>query len=198
MKTRYLIDMKTRYLILIFFTVTASCKNTIVKQSQVTTSWNNRLKSELPLLGHRNWILVVDKAFPLQTSSGLEVINTDERLENVLKIVLEDINATSHIKPIIFMDKELDFITEDQVKGIHDYRAKMMRLLNNQCPNKILHDSVFVKIDAASKLFKIVVLKTNQTIPYSSVFFQLDCAYWSPAKEKKLRENMMFTVYGKQ
>ena len=57
-------------------------------------------------------------------------------------------------------------------------------------PQSILHDSVFTKLDEASKLFKIVVLKTNETIPYTSVFLQLDCSYWNAEKEKQLREKM--------
>ena len=57
-------------------------------------------------------------------------------------------------------------------------------------PQTILHEAVFAKFDEASKLFKIVVLKTNETIPYTSVFLQLDCSYWNAEKGKKLREKM--------
>ena len=32
--------------------------------------------------------------------------------------------------------------------------------------------------------------KTNEVIPYSSVFIELDCKYWSPEKEKTLRHAM--------
>jgi hypothetical protein len=45
-------------------------------------------------------------------------------------------------------------------------------------------------MDASSKLFKILVLKTNETLAYSSVFLQLDCAYWNAEKEGHLREAM--------
>ena len=47
-----------------------------------------------------------------------------------------------------------------------------------------------LKIDKASKLFKTLVIKTNQVIPYSSVFIELDCDYWSRDKEKQLRQLM--------
>jgi len=33
-------------------------------------------------------------------------------------------------------------------------------------------------------------LKTNMTIPYTSVFFELDCGYWHPGAEERLREAM--------
>jgi hypothetical protein len=58
-------------------------------------------------------------------------------------------------------------------------------------PVPILHDSVFVKIDAASKLFSVVVLKTEETIPYSSIFLELGCKYWNAEQEKALRTLMM-------
>jgi hypothetical protein len=54
----------------------------------------------------------------------------------------------------------------------------------------ILHDSVFLKIDEASKLFKVLVLKTEGTIAYSSVFLNLDCKYWTGEKENALRQAM--------
>jgi hypothetical protein len=53
-----------------------------------------------------------------------------------------------------------------------------------------LHDTVFVKMDAAAKLFSITVLKTEEVIPYSSVFIELDCAYWGGDKEQALRKLM--------
>jgi hypothetical protein len=34
------------------------------------------------------------------------------------------------------------------------------------------------------------VIKTNCTMPYTSVFLQLDCAYWGAEDEQLLRENM--------
>jgi hypothetical protein len=40
-------------------------------------NWHERLDEAMPLLGHRNWILVVDSAYPLQISPGIETIETD-------------------------------------------------------------------------------------------------------------------------
>lgn len=31
-------------------------------------AWQSKVTEILPLLGHRNWILIVDSAYPLQTS----------------------------------------------------------------------------------------------------------------------------------
>ncbi|WP_182953509.1 hypothetical protein [Pedobacter gandavensis] len=55
---------------------------------------------------------------------------------------------------------------------------------------RLLHNEVFKKLDAESKLFKVLVIKTNEVIPYTSVFLQLDCGYWNGEKEQQLRDEM--------
>jgi hypothetical protein len=34
------------------------------------------------------------------------------------------------------------------------------------------------------------MVKTNLTLPYTSVFMELDCGYWKPESEAKMRERM--------
>jgi len=160
------------------------------KSTPVERGWKEQLNTELPLLGHRNWILVVDKAFPAQTAAGIKVINTNESLKEVLAFTLQKIDRSLHVKPIIYTDKELGFITPQQVPYIDNYKKELLKTLNGIQPLTMLHDTVFVKLDQASKLFKVVVLKTEEIIPYSSVFIQLDCKYWSPEEEISLRERM--------
>ena len=152
--------------------------------------WKEQLNDELPLLGHRNWILVVDKAFPAQTASGITVINTGESLQDVLQFTLQKIDRSLHVRPNVYTDKELEFITPKMVPYIESYKKQLQKNLRDLTPQTLLHDSVFVKIDKASKLFKVLVLKTEEVIPYSSVFIQLDCRYWSAENEKILRELM--------
>jgi hypothetical protein len=158
------------------------------------SEWKQQLDRELPLLGHRNWILVVDKAFPMQTSPGMEVINTDERLLTVLRYTLQRIHESTHVKPIIYTDKEIGYITEAQSPGVGAYKSQLKDVLGSMSVQSLLHDSVFVRMDASSKLFKILVLKTNETLAYSSVFLQLDCAYWNAEKEGQMREAMKSTT----
>ncbi len=160
------------------------------KLSNDEQNWKNQFNKKLPLLGHRNWILVVDKAFPEQNAAGIEYINTNEQLLPTLEYVLGEINKSTHIKPIIYQDKELSFITEAQSKGVTQFKESSKKLLAKQQVQTIMHDSVFIKLDQASKLFKVLVIKTNETIPYTSVFMQLDCSYWNAEKENQLRLQM--------
>jgi D-ribose pyranose/furanose isomerase RbsD len=184
--------MKKIYLSFFFLALfLSSCEFLMPTKSPVANAgWKGQLNEELPLLGHRNWILVVDKAFPAQTASGIKVINTGESLQDVLQFTLQKIDRSLHVKPVVYTDSELEYITPAMVGYIDNYKKGLHKILNGIEPQTLLHDSVFVKIDKASKLFRIVVLKTEEVIPYSSVFLQLDCRYWSPEQERVLREAM--------
>lgn len=153
-------------------------------------NWQKAFEEQLPQFGHRNWILVVDKAFPMLNAAGLTTIYTNENLMSVLAYTMIQINRSSHVKPIIYTDKELKYITPDLVLGIEDYRNSLLNQLEKEEPMVMLHDSIFVKIDQAAKQFKVLVLKTNETIPYSSVFIYLDCKYWNSSKENQLRKDL--------
>lgn len=192
--------LKRNILLGMLFVMLLSCNQSTTKDAKqmkdVNIGWKTQFDQKLPLLGHRNWIVIADKAFPEQNAAGIEVINTNENLLPVLKYVLQQVKTSGHVKPIIYQDKELQFITESQAKGVELFRLEAEKLLGMENkasqlqPQTILHDAVFAKLDEASKLFKIVVLKTNETIPYTTVFLQLDCSYWNAEKEKQLREKM--------
>jgi len=153
-------------------------------------AWKEKFDQMLPLLGHRNWVLVVDKAFPLQNSPGITLINTNEKLIPVLQFVISRIDKSAHVQPVYYKDAELKYLVPEQVPGLEAFRSSTGQVLGGLEPKPILHDSVFVKIDAASKLFRIVILKTDETIPYSSVFIELGCRYWSQENEKEMRQRM--------
>ena len=159
-------------------------------QAEGKVSWQKVLEHDLHLLGHRNWILVVDKAFPEQSSPGMKYIYVEEDLVPTLKYVLGEVESSTHVKPVIFKDKELTFITEQQVPGIEDFRKESEELLEGRTVHTLLHDEVFALLDESASLFRVLVIKTNCTLPYSSVFLQMDCAYWGGDQEKALREAM--------
>ena len=174
-------------LVLISIISLSSCK----KQINQKNMWKEEFQQNLPFLGHRNWVLVVDKAFPLQSAAGMTVINTGEQLPIVLMEVMKDISASTHVKPIVYTDSELNFITQDLSPGVDELKKDIFASLKGYEVNTILHEAVFAKLDEASKMFSVVVLKTETTIPYTSVFIQLDCSYWDANREKALREKMV-------
>lgn len=155
-----------------------------------TPDWKARVAETMPLLGHRNWILVVDSAYPLQAGPGIETIETGAGQLEVVRHVLSTIDRSIHVRPVIQMDAELPFIPEEDAPGVSAYRAKIGDLLHAYPVESVLHDRVIANIEEASRHFNILVLKTTMTVPYTSVFIRLDCKYWSADDEKRLRAKM--------
>ncbi len=152
--------------------------------------WRTRISEAMPLLGHRNWILIVDSAYPLQAGPGIETIETGAGQLEVLRHVLATIDRSIHVRPVIQMDAELPFVPDDDAPGASAYRAEVADLLRAYPLESVPHDRVIANIEEASKHFNILVLKTTMTVPYTSVFIRLDCKYWSAAAEKRLRARM--------
>lgn len=149
--------------------------------------WTQEFDRLLPLLGHRNWILVVDKAYPYQSAPGITTLDTQVSLPDALARVVAALDKSTHVKPVFYTDRELDFITDAMAPGVDAHRHEVARILAGAQTQTLLHDSVFAKLDQAAKLFHVVVLKTECTLAYSSVFIELDCKYWCAENEKALR-----------
>ena len=150
--------------------------------------WKKTLDRELPLLGHRNWIVVVDAAYPLQTRPGIETISTGADLPEVLQAVLRELAKAPHVRPNVFVDAELSRVPESDAPGVTAYRADLAKALGGAKATPVPHEQLIARLDEAGKSFHILLLKTRLCIPYTSVFLQLDCAYWGAASEKRLRE----------
>ena len=158
--------------------------------AQVSSDWHKRLNEAMPLLGHRNWILVVDSAYPLQISPGIETIDTNASHLDVVRAVMKAIDQSIQIRPEIFTDAELPFISDSDAPGTSAYREQLNELFRDYDRHSRPHEKLLSQIDEAGKVYHVLVLKTNMTIPYSSVFIRLDCKYWSEDQERSLRLRM--------
>jgi hypothetical protein len=152
--------------------------------------WQAELHRQLPLLGHRNWIVIADSAYPWQTAPGIETLHADAEQLDVLGVVLQELSKSRHVKPIAYTDAELKHVPEKRARGITAYREGLDKLLANQSPQELPHELIISKLDQAGKTFKVLLIKTRMTLPYTSVFLQLDCAYWNAEAEQELRTKM--------
>jgi hypothetical protein len=154
------------------------------------TSWKALLARRLPLLGHRNWICVVDSAYPLQIAPGIETIATGTKHEVVLKAVLDAVVRAPHVRPLVRLDAELAAVPEEEAPGVEALRKKMSPLLAEAPVSSLPHAEIIERLDAAARLFRVLLFKTTLAIPYTSVFIELDCGYWSEAAEHELRRSL--------
>lgn len=147
-----------------------------------------QVAAKLPLLGHRNWIVIADSAYPLQTSAGIETITIHEDHAYIVKVVLDMLDKQKHVKPVIYTDSELDYISEKYAPGITGLRNSLKKIFGERKIQSLAHEDIIAKLDKAGKTFQVIIIKSTCTLPYSSVFFELDCGYWNEEGENALRE----------
>jgi hypothetical protein len=152
--------------------------------------WERRLEALLPLYGHRNWIVVADSAYPAQSRPGIETLVSGAGQLEVARKVLDAINASGHVRATVYLDKELDFAAETGAPGITPYRIQLNELLKDANKIPMLHEQIIARLDEVSQTFQVLIIKTEMAIPYTSVFFELGCAYWPAYAEERMRKAM--------
>ena len=113
--------------------------------------------------------------------------DTDADHPLVLKATLDAVNNSKHVRASIYFDAELKSVSEQDAPGIVGFRKKLMDLIAPRDTHVLPHEQIIAKLDESGKLFRILVLKSTVAIPYTSVFFELDCGYWSREAEERLR-----------
>jgi hypothetical protein len=152
--------------------------------------WHGVVDQKLPLMGHRNWVLIVDSAYPLYSSPGVDVVETNADELEVIKYVLGALNNSIHVRPDVLMDAELKYVPEPDAPGVTAFKAEADKVLAGHSIESLPHEKLLAELDQASKVYRVLVLKTRMTVPYTSVFLRLNCKYWSDEAEKRLRQKM--------
>ena len=193
-----LFAMKTYQLIagVLLLTLLSSCHlpsdatNGSNPQTQLASEkWDIKLDQMMPTLGHRNWIVITDMAYPWQSGSGITTLFADEPYPAVLEEVKQMIDKAPHVFAHVYRDKELSYLTDDDVKGISSLRSEMDRICGDEVQS-VPHEQLIARLDEAGSLYNVIIIKTPLTIPYTTTFFQLDCAYWNGDQQQKLDQKM--------
>jgi hypothetical protein len=153
--------------------------------------WKSQLKAVLPLYGHRNWIVVTDSAYPAQSRPGIDTIISGAGQIEVARKVFDEIGTSKHVGANIYLDRELRFVAEADAPGVSRYRAQLAELLESVNTLTLPHEQIIARLDKTAQLFRVLIIKTDLTIPYTSIFFELDCGYWSAEAERRLRQAMV-------
>lgn len=173
--------------------LSVSCKlqvKTAEDDASVTQDWKTEVANTVQRFGHRNWIVVADGAYPEQSNPAIKTIAVDANQLEVVAYINELVAKASHVDANIFVDKEMAFVAVEDAPGIEQYRTELTRLLKGKNVKTQLHETIISELDTSAKLFNILIIKTDLAIPYTSVFFQLECGYWNAVSEEKLRAKM--------
>ena len=175
-----------------------SCQTTVQEQNTnkqtMEENWKSEVEKTLKLFGHRNWIVIADAAYPEQSNPAIKTITIDESQLEAVEIISDLIEKAKHVDANIFIDKEMAFVPEKDAKGIASYRTNLNKVLEGKPVKTKLHEDIIRELDASAKLFNVLIIKTDLAIPYTSVFFQLECGYWNADAEKNMRQELENTT----
>ena len=151
------------------------------------SDWVHTIEERMPLFGYRNWLVVADAAYPAQSRPGIETVLSGESKQATLETVLAHLRACRHIRPIIHVDRELEFVDVKNAAGVDGYRQWLQTTLEGLTVNFAPHEEIIAKLDRAAQMFSILIIKSTMVIPYTSVFIELECGYWNADSEARLR-----------
>jgi hypothetical protein len=156
----------------------------------MNSTWEGLLKERLQVFGHRNWLVIADSAYPAQSRQGIETIVANEEQTTALVKTFEILHECKHIRPTIYTDCELAFISEEDAPGVTSYRKQLSDLLSGYEVRALLHEEIISRLDRIGEIFRVLLVKTKTQVPYTSVFFDLQCGYWNAQAENRLRAVM--------
>jgi hypothetical protein len=151
-------------------------------------AWRDRMA--LPLMGKHNWIVIADPAYPLPSSTGIEVAATQLSQTDLLAAVLKALTGAHHLRPVFYTDSELPYVPEEDANGIGSYRAQLATLLGGGDVTSLPQDQIEAKMETASLRYHVLVLKSTTLLPYTAVYIELDSGYWNADAERRLRAAM--------
>jgi L-fucose mutarotase/ribose pyranase (RbsD/FucU family) len=152
-----------------------------------SADWEQILRERLRIFGHRNWIVIADSAYPAHSAGGIETIVTEGGVAAVLARVLGLLDTARHVTATVYIDRELRFVEEGDAPGVSEYRSALERQLGSRAWRELPHEEIIAKLNEAAHIFRVLIIKTGMAIPYTSVFLELGCEYWTPEAEGRLR-----------
>ncbi len=103
----------------------------------------------------------------------------------ILRYLLDLLSREPHIKPLVHLDSELAFLQESDAPEVSVFRTELRQLIGDEFLEHP-HEEIISKLEQASRLFHVLVLKTDAAIPYTSAFIELQCRYWNEEADRRL------------
>ncbi len=104
--------------------------------------------------------------------------------------VLDLLEMQASLTPRIWVCNEMDAVTEELAPGIKEYRQEVNSLLSGRFCYHLDERIISMQLADASQKYRVLYLKTNTQLPYSSIAIELDSGYWNPDAEAEIRQRL--------
>jgi D-ribose pyranose/furanose isomerase RbsD len=162
---------------------------------QLTTNmqkqpWQDAVDRHARQLGSRNWIVITEASFPALNRGGISKVEANAEVPAALEYVLNSIDQTQHVKPNIYLTRELRSMDNNSAPGIDDLRKKIKESLHEIETIELPQDSLMTLMTDANRSFEILVIRTTSAMPYGNIFIELQPGYWDAEAEQQLRNRI--------
>ncbi len=153
-------------------------------------SWQGAIANQSSQLGYRNWIVIAEASFPAHSRPGVRQVNANVEVPEAVDYVLNALERTQHVRPNVYLTRELRSLENDFAPGIDDFRGQIQESLHGYEPTELDQQSLLVLLEDANRTFDVLVIRTISALPYSSVFLELQPGYWDSDSEQRLRQRI--------
>ncbi len=154
------------------------------------TSWKEAVDRHAAQLGYRNWIVIAEASFPAHSRPGFTQVVTGVEIPEATDYVLNALEKTQHVRPNVFLPRELRSVENDFAPGIDQFRERIREALHGHEATELDQQSLLILLEDANRSFDVLVIRTPTALPYSSVFLELQPGYWDADSEMRLRDQI--------
>ncbi len=154
------------------------------------TGWKEAVDRQAGQLGYRNWIVIAEASFPAHSGPGVRQVVTTAEIPEAVDYVLNALERTQHVRPNVFLTREMRSVENDFAPGIDRLRQEIRASLHGHEATELDQQSLLVLLEDANRRFDVLIIRTPTALPYSSVFLELQPGYWDAESETRLRDRM--------
>jgi len=152
--------------------------------------WKASVSRQVNQLGYRNWIVIAEASFPAHNRPGFRQVNSTAEVPEVVDFVLNSIEQTQHVRPRVYLTRELRSVENDFAPGIDELRNQIKASLHGHESTELDQQSLITLLESANQSFDVLVIRTPTALPYTSVFMELQPGYWDAESEERLRQRI--------
>jgi hypothetical protein len=153
-------------------------------------SWRDAVDEQTQLLGYRNWIVIAEASFPAHSRPGVRQVSAPVEVPEAVDYVLHALEQTEHVRPQIYLTRELRSVENDFAPGIDTFRDRIRASLHAHEAAELDQQALLTLLEDANRTFNVLVVRTPTALPYTSVFLELQPGYWDAESETRLRQRI--------
>jgi len=145
---------------------------------------------ELQQLGARNWVVIADPTYPIPAGAGVYTMTVASGTAETFREVLDLLELQASLTPRIWVCNEMEAVPEHLAPGMAEYTKEVSSLLSGRFCYRLDERIIAMQLADAAQKFRVLFIKTNTRLPYSTLAIELDSGYWSPDAEEEVRTRL--------